>query len=139
MIFRTEPTQFAHFTHYVIYVVEKPFTPNDNDSKRFSRLFQILVWLDTISDWPWRVSWQYFYAQSLPTSNTDNTACLPCRHATPYKYHFTILCYVDLQKNRCMKKQLESSDLCLWLKSDAITSNPTCLMLNGCKTYSFHI
>ncbi len=34
----------------VTYVVEKPFAPNDDDSKRSLALFQILVLLDTISD-----------------------------------------------------------------------------------------
>jgi hypothetical protein len=80
-----------HFDQIFVCVVGKPFAPNDDDSKGSLILFQILVLLDTISDWPRRVSWQHFYTQSLPTSNTGNTACLPCRHATPYKYSFTIL------------------------------------------------
>ncbi len=110
-----------------------------NGKKYVPVVENILVLLDTISDWPRRVSWQHVYTQSLPTSNTGNTACLPCRHATPYKYYSQFFCYVDLQKNRCMRKELESSYLCLRLKSDAISSNPTCLMPSGCKTYSFHI
>ncbi len=119
-------------------MVEKLFARNDDNSKRFSRLFQILVLLDTISDWPRRVSWQPFCTQSLPTSNTGNTACLPCRHATPYKYFSQFFGCVDLQKNKWMRKELESSDLCLQLKSAAITPNTTCLMPSGCKPYSFH-
>jgi len=36
--------------------------------------------------------------------------------------HITIFfCFVNLQKNRCMRKELKSSDLCLQLKSAAIT------------------
>ncbi len=73
-------------------VVGKLFTPNEDDSQKvLSFLFKILVLLDTISDWPWWVSWQHFYTQSLPTRNTGNTAWLPCRHATPYKYYSQIL------------------------------------------------
>jgi len=99
--FRIRPTGSQH-KQFVSIVVEKPFAPNDDNLKRFSRLFQILVLLVTISDWPRRVSWQPFYTQSLPTSNTGNTACLSCRHATPYKYFSQFFCCVNLQKNRCM-------------------------------------
>ncbi len=54
-------------------------------SRRLSRLFQILVLLGTISDWPWWVSWQHFYSQSLPTKKLQATlpTRLPCRHTTP--------------------------------------------------------
>ncbi len=52
----------------------KPFAQMKTTLEKFSRVFQILVLLDTISDWPWWVSWQHIYSQSLPSRNTGNTA-----------------------------------------------------------------
>jgi hypothetical protein len=56
-------------------------------SERFSCLFQILVVLDTISDWPWWVSGQHFHSWGMPTRvPTGNTMLLvntPLRPATP--------------------------------------------------------
>jgi len=106
-------------------VVGKPFAQMKTTLVKFSSIFQILVSLDTISDWPWWLSWQHFYSQSLPTKKLQATVPirLRCRHATPYKYYSQIFCCVDLQKNRCMRKELESSDLCLWLKSATMTFN----------------
>ncbi len=88
------------------------------DPRKYSHsLFQILVSLDTISDWPWWVSWQHFYSWSLPTKKLQATVptSLKASHTLQYS------CIVNLQKNRCVRKKLKSSDLCLWLKSATIT------------------
>ncbi len=48
--------------------------PNKDDSRqKYLVLFQILVSLVTISDWPWWASWQHFYSQGLPTKKLQAT------------------------------------------------------------------
>ncbi len=88
------------------------------DPRKYSHsLFQILVSLDTISDWPWWVSWQHFYSRSLPTKKLQATVPTPLKASHTLQYS----CFVNLQKNRCVRKELKLSDLCLWFKSAAIT------------------
>jgi hypothetical protein len=104
-------------------------------SRRFFCLFQILVLLDTISDWPWCVSWQHFYSQSLPTKKLQATLpiSLPWRHATPTNIiHNSFV--KDLQKNRCMRKELKLSDLCLRPKSAATTFILTSFFLSDARS-----
>jgi hypothetical protein len=64
---------------------ESFLAPNKRFSQNYSRFFQILVMLVTISDWPWWVSWKHFYSQSLPTKKLQATlpSRLPWRQATP--------------------------------------------------------
>ncbi len=66
-------------------VVGSFLAPNERFSRKDSHLFQILVTLVTISNWPWWVSWQHFYSQSLPTKKLQATLPfrLPWRQATP--------------------------------------------------------
>ncbi len=73
------------------YVIENTLAPNDSNkrsSKVFSFLFQILVLLDTISDWPWWVSWQHFYSRSLPTENPLATVSTSLKASRTLKYSF---------------------------------------------------
>ncbi len=116
-------------------VVGSSVSPNKESSQKYLVLFQILVTLVTISDWPWWVSWQHFYSQSLPTKKLQATLpiSLPCGHATPIYIHWQFFCFVDLQKNRCMRKELKSSDLCLRPKSAAPTFSPTEILPNDAR------
>jgi len=90
-------------------------------------LFQILVLLGTISDWPWLASWQRFYSRSLPTEKLQATVPTSLKASHTFTIFF---CFVNLQKNRCMRKELKSSDLCLRPKSAAITFNLACFLLS---------
>ncbi len=69
----------------LIIVVGKAFAQMKTTLVKFSSIFQILVLIDTISAWPWWVSWQHFYSQSLPTKKLQASLPirLPCRRATP--------------------------------------------------------
>jgi len=73
-------------------VVENAEAPDDSN-KRSSKVFsffisQILVSLDTISDWPLWVSWQHFYSWSLPTKKLLATVptSLKTRHTLQYSF-----------------------------------------------------
>ncbi len=106
----------------ILPVVGSYVAPNKRSSQKYLILFQILVTLVTISDWPWWVSWLHFYSQSLPTKKLQATLpiSLPCGHATPTNIHSQFFCFDGFQKNRYMRKELKSSDLCLRLKSTAL-------------------
>jgi hypothetical protein len=53
------------------------------------------------------VSWQHFYSQGLPTKKlTGNTAHLPSLWSGHTYIHLQFFCFDDLQKNRCMRKEL---------------------------------
>ena len=59
------------------------------DPWKFSHsLFQILVSLDTISDWPWWVSWQHFYSRSLPTEKLQATVPTSLKASHTLQYSF---------------------------------------------------
>ena len=73
-------------------------------STEVSLLFQILVSLVTISDWPRRDSWQHFYTRGLPTKKLQAT--VPTSLSTSHTLHIHSKLLV-LQKNRCMRKELK--------------------------------
>ncbi len=71
-------------------------------STEVSLLFQILVSLVTISDWPRRDSWQHFYTRGLPTKKLQAT--VPTSLSTSHTLHIHSKLLV-LQKNRCMRNK----------------------------------
>ncbi len=86
-------------------VVGSSVAPNKESSWKYLVLFQILVTLVTISDWPWWVSWQHFYSQSLPTKKPQATLStmlllrqISCQFLLPIdikrKYRLLKVCYV---------------------------------------------
>ncbi len=62
-------------------------------------------------------------AHKEAAGNTPYQTSLKTCHT--YKHHSQFFCYIDLQKNRCMRKELKLSDLCLRPKSAATTFNLT--------------
>ncbi len=108
-------TTLESYSHCLIFflidicdiVVENAVAPDGSNkrSSRYSRsLFQILVSLDTISDWPRWVSWQHFYSWGLPTKKLQETVLTSLKASHTFTIFF---CFVNLQKNRCMRKELK--------------------------------
>jgi hypothetical protein len=101
----------------VITVVESPVTHIKLLSEWHWHLFQRLVRLDTISDWPWWVSWQHFYSQSMPTRIfTGNTVLLVnilLRPATPWQQWNSFVFHCWPSKEQVHEERVGIADLCL--------------------------
>ncbi len=122
------------------YCRRNSLCPNKDDSQKGSLiLFQILVVLDTISDWPWWVSWQHFYSQGLPTKKLQATLPSAFLVIMPHLYSFTILLFHWPSKEQVHEERVESSDLCLWLKSAASSFNPLDITANATRPILFTI
>ncbi len=84
------PARDKHYYYYNI-VVKNAVAPDDSNkrsSKYSHSFFQILVSLDTISDWPWWVSWQHIYSQSLPTKKPQATVPTSLKASHTLQYSF---------------------------------------------------
>ncbi len=116
----------------IVSVVGNIFAQMKTTLERLSRLFQILVLLDTISDWPRWVSWQHFYSQGLPTKKlTGNTAHLPSLWSGHTSIHLQFFLFRWPSKEQVHEERVEPSDLCLWLKSAASLINPLNILANA--------